>query len=423
MNTQPSSSAEAPSLYSPYRFAIWGTTWLSYLTYYFGRKGLPIAKTSIAESFGSSALSGVDTGYLAAYAAGQYLHGFWGDRVGARWLVSLGMVGSALCCFAFGASSLAALFFIAFLANGFFQATGWPGNIKAMAEWTTPQNRGSVMGFWASCYQVGGIVATVFATWMMSRWGWRSAFWGPALVILAVAALVFLVVRSPRSVSTTPPSEQRKEDRELQRSARRALLRNPRIYAYGVSYFFIKLMRYSLLFWLPTYLEKALHYDKSTAGYLSTSFEVGGVVGTIALGLLSDRLRKLSRAGWAFGSLMLLPLALLLYLRIGGIGLEANFVAMALIGFLLFGPDAILSGAAAQDAGGPKAAAIAAGLVNGIGSLGAVLQEAVTKGVSQRYGWDALFVVFIAFALLAAVTLLPVLRERKASPADAITNS
>jgi sugar phosphate permease len=115
---------------------------------------------------------------------------------------------------------------------------------------------------------------------------------------------------------------------------------------------------------------------------------------------------------------MLLPLALLLYLRIGGLGLGANFVAMALIGFLLFGPDAILSGAAAQDAGGPKAAAIAAGLVNGIGSLGAVLQEVVTKGVSQRYGWDALFVVFIAFALLAAVTLLPVLRERPDSGAS-----
>jgi sugar phosphate permease len=106
-----------------------------------------------------------------------------------------------------------------------------------------------------------------------------------------------------------------------------------------------------------------------------------------------------------------LPLALALYSKIGGLGFTANFLAMALIGVLLFGPDAILSGAAAQDAGGPKAAAAAAGLVNGIGSLGAVLQELVTKGVASRWGWEALFSVFIAFSLLAALMLLPVVRR------------
>jgi sugar phosphate permease len=397
----------------PVRYAIWGTTWLSYLTYYFGRKGLPVAKTSIGEAHGAEALVGVDTGYLAAYALGQYVHGYLGDRVGARVLVTVGMLASAACCLWFGLGGAAIVFLLAFTANGFFQATGWPGNVKAMAEWTTPQNRGAVMGVWASCYQVGGIVATVFATWMLGRVGWRGAFWGPALVLIGVAALVFFVVRAPntgqvRATSLTELVEER-------RRAQRALLASPKIYAFGLSYFFIKLMRYSLLFWLPTYLEKGLAYDKTTAGYLSTSFEVGGVVGTILLGLLSDRVRKLSRAGWAASSLMLLPLALALYAKIGGLGFTANFVAMALIGVLLFGPDAILSGAAAQDAGGPKAAAAAAGLVNGIGSLGAILQEFVTKGVASRWGWEVLFDVFIAFSVFAALMLLPVVRRPDAS--------
>jgi sugar phosphate permease len=392
----------------PIRYAVWGTTWLSYLTYYFGRKGLPVAKTSIAESHGADALVGVDTGYLAAYALGQYVHGYFGDRIGARLLIAGGMVASALCCVWFGFGAAALVFLLAFTANGFFQATGWPGNVKAMAEWTTPNNRGAVMGVWASCYQVGGIAATVFATWMLGRFGWRGAFWGPALVIVGVAALVFFVVRSPNTGIQVAKLSELSDER---RRAQRALLKSPKIYAFGLSYFFIKLMRYSLLFWLPTYLEKGLAYDKVTAGYLSTSFEVGGVVGTILLGLLSDRVRGLSRAGWAAASLLLLPLALALYSKVGGLGFTANFIAMALIGVLLFGPDAILSGAAAQDAGGPKAAAAAAGLVNGIGSLGAILQEVVTKGVASRWGWEALFTVFIAFAILAALMLLPVVRR------------
>ena len=92
-----------------------------------------------------------------------------------------------------------------------------------------------------------------------------------------------------------------------------------------------------------------------------------------------------------------------------------NFAAMALVGALLFGPDALLSGAAAQDAGGPRAAALAAGLVNGVGSLGAMLQEAVTRGVTSRWGWSALFNVLLGLALLAALALTPTFRREPKS--------
>lgn len=191
--------------------------------------------------------------------------------------------------------------------------------------------------------------------------------------------------------------------------ARASVLKNPTIYLLGASYFFLKLIRYSLLFWLPFFLETSLSYDKETAGYLSTSFEIGGVVGTIVVGWASDRFRRFTRAEWATGSIVLLTVALLVYAKVSGLGVIPNFVAMALVGFLLFGPDALISGAAAQDVGGPRAAAVAAGMINGIGSLGAVLQEAVTVGVSKRWGWDALFLSFVVFAAASAVALVPVM--------------
>src|SRR5258708_8759219 len=42
--------------------------------------------------------------YLAAYAIGQFLNGLIGDRVGARRLVSFGMLAAAVTCAAFGRS-------------------------------------------------------------------------------------------------------------------------------------------------------------------------------------------------------------------------------------------------------------------------------------------------------------------------------
>lgn len=395
-------------------WTVWSVTWLSYATYYFGRKNLSVTKASIGRALGSHALYGVETAYLAAYALGQYGSGWLGDRVGARKLVGVGMLVAAAASFVFGLWSAGALFLATAVVNGFAQSTGWPGNVKAMQEWTTPENRGRVMGVWATCYQVGGIAATAFAASMLARGGWRAAYFGPAVVIAVVAVLVLALVPSDRSAATgLPPKEQ-------DRAARRAVALSATVWWYGASYFFIKLIRYSLLFWLPFYLETVLQYAPAQAGYFSTSFEIGGVAGTIALGALSDRLPGVPRSVVCAASLVGLAFALFVYTRVGGIGHVMNFAAMALVGALLYGPDSLLSGAAAQDLGGPRAAALAIGMINGLGSVGAVSQEFIARAVSRSSGWNAVFYVLLVSAAAAAVLLVPTFRSAPraaASPA------
>jgi sugar phosphate permease len=104
--------------------------------------------------------------------------------------------------------------------------------------------------------------------------------------------------------------------------------------------------------------------------------------------------------------------ALALYGAVGEQSMLLNFLSMMLVGALLFGPDALVSGAVAQDLGGPYAAALGCGVINGLGSLGAILQGYVTYYISEHYGWDALFVVFQALAIMATLALLPFFRVR-----------
>src|SRR4029079_14370210 len=103
---------------------------------------------------------------------------------------------------------------------------------------------------------------------------------------------------------------------EARQTARRRVLRSGTVWCYGASYFCIKLIRYSLLFWLPYYLVNELGMDKSHAGDFSTSFEIGGVAGTLLLGTLSDRRAKTPRSAFAAASLLGLAGALYLYLQI-----------------------------------------------------------------------------------------------------------
>lgn len=393
------------------RNLVWGTTWLAYATYYLGRKTFSSAKHALetAKLLDVTQLGYIDSGYLAAYALGQFLNGALGDRVGARRLVGFGLMASAALCFLFGSSSAALVLMGLFTLNGIAQATGWPGVTRAMTEWTTPQNRGTVMGFWSTCYQAGPLLAGPFAGMLIKAYGWRAAFQLPAAIMIGVGVLVLLLVRpGPTPAGAAEPSSA--EAVAQGRAAQREVLRNRVLWSYGASYFCIKFVRYALQLWLPYYLQKQLGYAADLASYVSAAFEAGGLVGVIAIGVMSDR-RSLGRVGLSAGSLLVLALALLACAKLVGASLWLNVALLALIGAFLFGPDSILCGAAAQDAGGRQATSMATGLVNGIGSVGALLVGLLVPGMSKLYGWNALFPCLVGVAVLGALCLIPALRR------------
>ncbi|PYB37608.1 MFS transporter, partial [Pseudomonas aeruginosa] len=79
-----------------------------------------------------------------------------------------------------------------------------------------------------------------------------------------------------------------------------------------------------------------------------------------------------------------------------------------MMGVTLYGPDSMISGAAAIDFGTSEAAGTATGFVNGCGSVGAIL-----GGLLPGY-FDTLtvFFVFTATALLASLLLVPFWNSR-----------
>ncbi|MBW2455376.1 MAG: MFS transporter [Deltaproteobacteria bacterium] len=443
----PSTADRKPKLASlQWRVAV--LTWVSYASYYLTRKHFSVAKSRLQGEFGLSeaALGAIDTAYLGLYAVGQFVNGALGDRVGARRMIGVGMLASAATSVVMGFGTTTTLFLVCFGLNGLFQSTGWPNNVKAMTPWFSAKSRGKVMGLWCTCYQVGGIAATALATTLLVTLGWRWAFRVPGAWVAGIGAIVllFLVERpqdrglppvdppagadGPAASSDGGADETSAEDGEAnagdgagddgeseasaaERTGFSAMIRKPVVWSLGLAYFGLKLIRYSLLFWLPYYLTQ-IGYDEGTAGYLSTAFEAGGIAGAIGVGWLSDKRFPGARARLLVPMLIALAGALGVYRLVGEAGIVANATSMALVGFLLFGPDALISGAAAQDVGGGASAASAAGIINGVGSIGAMLQAFVTVGVHQTWGWGALFYVFIGLALFSASALVPMaLRE------------
>ena len=398
------------------RAAVFLLTWVAYAGYYFGRMGFPVIKSTLERTMGLSRdmLGFIDTGYLAAYAMGQFGSGYLGDRIGSRRLIGFGMLGVAAACTLFGLSSVGMMFLLAFVLNGFFQSSGWPGTCKAMGSWLTPTERGTAMGMWSTCYQIGPVIATWTATFLFTQAGWRWALLGPAILIACIGLinLFFLPERhapKPRAQGpdTTPAAlDQPPAAAAATPEEESSILRSPVLWSLGAAYFCLKLIRYSIFFWLPYYLNRVLGYPEDVAGYRSVSFTVGGVVGSVVVGLISDRYFPGRRRVISSIMCAALAVALLLYTQLAPISMTVNFLSMAFIGFCLFGPDTIICGAAAQDLGGKHNVAKVAGFINGIGSVGAVFQGIVTSRVSAAFGWNALFYLFVGLAMLSSIALL-----------------
>ena len=67
---------------------------------------------------------------------------------------------------------------------------------------------------------------------------------------------------------------------------------------------------------------------------------------------------------------------------------------------MTYGPDTLMSGAAAQDVGSQEGAGTAAGFIDGVGSMGQLFSPYIVALVAERFGWDALFYLFVIFSVI-----------------------
>ena len=414
----------APPPPASWRGRVFTISWLSYFSYYFARKPFSATKTSMKEEFGlsKSDLNWIDSVYNIGYCVGMFVNGPINDRIGPRRWVAIGMMTTALLAIVFSLADRAfgavlGVYMLIWGINGLAQSTGWPGNSKLMCEWTATGERGKIMGLWSTCYQAGGLAAT----WAASRWlehvGWRWAYIGNAIWVAVIGVAFYALVRDrPSDVGFRDPEHPValpvEERRRLARAARAEVLRNPMIWAMGGAYFACKVIRYAFLFWLPFYLAAALHYDKVASNDMSIAFEAGGIVFVIIAGQLADRAFGKRRVATACGAMFGLVGALYLYRELGDTSAAANVLVLLLVGGCLFAADSLISGAVTQDVSGPHAAGMAAGLVNGVGSIGQVLQGFLLVYVSDNYGWKPLFTVFMGMAAAGGILCLPYVRVR-----------
>ena len=409
-----------------------------YALYYIIRKNLSIAMPLL----GDIGVSKVQLGaFLTAggivYGVGRFLNGIVADRNSARKVMAIGLficsavnvlfgfsdyiaLGGAAPAVSEGASAAVALVWtmgITWIVNQYFQGMGVGPCIKTLPKWFPPDELSTKQSIWNLSHSVGAGAVFALCGWLLIPvfHSWRLCFIVPAAIAATGGVAVLLLFKdSPEVVGLSGIEGGRRKDEsgvekasDYKEYVSRWVFRNPKVWTIAIADFFVYTVRFAALDWGIVLLMETKGLSLAEATTLCFMFEiVGGNLGMVVAGWATDRFFEscahrtsvfcMAGAAASIAAFWLVPESAPVLLKL------APFM---MIGFFIYGPQALLGVATTQQAT-PRAAGVAGGFV-GIFSYASTILSGIGFGfVAQHWGWNAAYATIFAAAVAGGLVVL-----------------
>ncbi len=390
---------------------------LVYFTSYFSRKSFAAALFGMLEAGAITETTGglVETALFICYGAGQLISGFLGDRVRPRILLGGGLLVSALCNVLVPMVPSGEWIIPLWALNGLAQAMLWPPIVRLLA--TTLQHEE---------YVRANLVVTVFAhiaTVLLYLYvplclryiGWQGAFFSAGILALLSMAVFLLSIRRVLP-DTKSPVEKKTEKAEGGKGA--GLF--PVLLSSGVlpilgAIVCCGILRDGIETWLPTLYGQAFGRESGEATLISAVLPLFSVAAVSAVTALHRRpLFNNEIRGAAVLFLLSAGLCVPLFLLISSTATVARFICLflsALICASMHGVNFLLISCLPGRFASLGRSATVGGFVNAFVYVGAASATYGFALISQRAGWGATVLSWIAVG--AVGVLLALLSYRK----------
>lgn len=416
------------------------TAMTGYALFYLVRKNFSLAMPSLNSEFGitKTQLGIFLTFNGIVYGLSRFVVGILTDKGSARKIMSLGLFLTALVNIIFGCSDyLTSLIFgwipgdpkftsslILFMGvfwtiNGFLQGMGVPPCTKVMTQWIHPSELATKMSFWNMSHSIGAALAIGLCGWFILPilGSWRWCFIIPGSISMLGSVFLFFNLRDSPTDAGFPAIEglnnikitTPEEAAEHKAFVRKHVYGNRIIWTLGVANFFIYIIRFAALDWGPTLLTESKAVTLAAATTLCVLFEfVGGNLGMLFWGWATDRWFSNKAHHTCVFCMVCAALCILMFWFVPPTApWWLNLVPFTLIGFCIYGPNALLGISAAQHATN-KASATANGILGIFGYASTLVSGFGFGYVAQHYGWDMAYVTIFVMAILSVLTLLTI---------------
>ena len=359
-----------------------------------------IAAAGIREHFGldSSQLGVFFSAGILGLLPGALVGGRFADRIGRKkvliWSTAIFAVFTLCTVWVNSFNSLLAMRFLAGAGLG----GAMPILITLASEAVSPQNRGRAVGLMYCGMPVGAAILSLIAATEFGA-NWKNVFYlGGLLPIFAIPLMMLFLPESKEYLKA-----QNKTAAELAVAPQGSfkdlfnsdnLLRTLCIW---VSYFFTLMVVYIMLSWLPS-LFMELGFTRKDGSTAQFYFMVTATIGTIILGMLTDRWKKAYVILLMYGGI----LAGLLALN-GASSLNQMYMAAALAGAFVIGCQGVLY-AFGSIVYPTEVRGTGVGVASAVGRIGAMLGP-VIAGQLLTAGFGAAGVITAAIPCIIISTL------------------
>ena len=407
-----------------WRLRTFMTVWVTYLAFYLGRVNIGIAKPFMMAEFGMdpATFGTIGTALFIMYAIGQFVNGQLGDKFGARRIVAIGLIVSAIINILMG-FSLGILWILIILwgINGYFQSMGWAPSVKIVANWYPPEQRGKRSGRLATSYLTGGAVSWILATFIITTLGldWRFSFWVPGIIMFALGIHWYIRIRNAPEEIGLPTIEEQcdgimemgdcREDTHLGfKYTISTIMKNRTVLFAAFGLFCLNMIRYGIAEWLPYILHSEVTSGDFFPLWKTIAFPIGGIIGAMFCTWFSDKFLGKRRVPIICAFFLMLALSLFVYTLIPPLNWIIGAPLLVLIGFFTFGPHVLLVATIPMEFATRKAASSAAGFIDGWGYVGSAITTFFSGVLIGDSGPESAFLFWIIVALAGGLVLIAV---------------
>ncbi len=416
-----------------WQWRIFWLLWTAYASYYLCRVNFAVAQPLILKEFpnlSNTEIGAIPSTYAVFYAIGQVVNGTLCQRWGARSMMTVALAIAALTNLLFSFTSSYSTMLVLWAVNGYAQSAGWALLVQTIANWTTSERRGTLIGLISTCYTVGNVISWLLAGFLCDAVGWRAAFLVPSLILVPVALVFYLLLRnSPEDAGFPPVRDDGVEHPASKASSSGAsvptaplstgaILRltfsNRVLWILGIGFFCMNAVRYSFMNWSVQYMADFQGRSIKGSAITAVAIPLIGSLGAIAAGWVSDNWFNKRRA----------PVCAIMQLGLAAVCVGFTFVPrgewivatamLGLAGFLIYGPDMLMSGAATVDISHPRAASIATGFTMCLGALGAIFSGSGVGWLKDlaKGDWNLVFYTLAGLVLVAAAFMVSIWNAR-----------
>lgn len=392
---------------------------------YLDRVAMGQAAKPIQDQFGISNtnMSFVLMAFTLAYGLFEIPTGHWGDRIGARrvltrivlWWSAFTMLTAA--CWGFW--SLVAVRFL----FGAGEAGAYPNAARVMTRWFPPAERGRVQGFLLASGLAGGSLSPALAAYLIDAFNWRAAFiaFGAVGLIWAIGFRFWFRDRPSEHPAVNAEESELIGDLNTPQTQLsipwRAVFGNRCIWLLSIIISLSAFVSYVYFSWFSNYLQSARGAGQIEAGWLSSLVLTGGAVGLLCGGAFADRITRYAadrpRARRRMCSIVYFLASACMF---AAIQFESRLSTAALMTLSLLAMfcQQPTWWSSATEVSGPYIGPLF-GLMNGAGAIGALASQFFfgwftdfrkAQGFTGRDQWDPAFLLCAALLLNAGICWL-----------------